>query len=126
VRRCIHRAQLVDEVLGVVGIVGAERDRPRRRFRQGNCIEGVFVAKRYDQLAEPFLSMLLITLARYRINSCRLKQARACLRRGIMKSCKYVILQLGLIVVCGRKIRRKSDFGARINSANYFAQPVPG
>ena len=29
VRRRVHRAQFVDEVLGVVALVGAERDRPR-------------------------------------------------------------------------------------------------
>ena len=29
VRRRVHRAQFIDEVLGVVGLVGAERDRPR-------------------------------------------------------------------------------------------------
>src|SRR5271166_2177506 len=29
VRRSVHRTQLIDEVLGVIGFVGAERNRPR-------------------------------------------------------------------------------------------------
>ena len=34
VRRRVHRAQFTDEVLGVVSLVGAERNRPRSGWRQ--------------------------------------------------------------------------------------------